>query len=298
MMMSNRSSLFGVLWWQRSLVFVGGGGVAWFVHDVIGWQHLTMPTAPASIIGAALGIFAAFRAHAAYARWWEGRQLWGRLVSASRMWASQCRAYLNDGIVIDRLVRRHALYVHLLRCQLRREDPFNDPHVLRLLDRLGLPEKERQRMRAQSSIGHDLLDEHMATLAAAPLLDPHRLQSLDSTIMTFLDVQGGCERLKQTPMPRSYGFFVERLLVVFSMLLPWCIVKDVGWLVIPVNVVVGLGFTLITETARLLEDPFAHSWHSLPITTIAVDIERDLTQRLGDADLPPAVVVNDQGILW
>jgi len=58
----------------------------------------------------------------------------------------------------------------------------------------------------------------------------------------------------------------------------------------------GLGLTTNTETARLLDDPVTPSWHSLPI--IAVDIERDLTQRLGDADLPPAVVVNDQGIVW
>ena len=56
------------------------------------------------------------------------------------------------------------------------------------------------------------------------------------------------------------------------------------------------GVTTNIETARLLDDPVTPWWHSLPI--IAVDIERDLTQRLGDADLPPAVVVNDQGILW
>jgi putative membrane protein len=300
MMVSNRTSFFGVLlWqWQHTLVFVAGGVAAWVGHDLLEWEHLRLPTAPASIIGAALGIFAAFRANAAYARWWEGRQLWGRLVNTSRMWAIQCRAYLTDGVVIDRLVRRHALYVHVLRCQLRDDDPFKDVHVLRLLDRLGFPEEERKRLQSQTSIGHDILDEQLATLAATPGLDGLRLQSLDTTIMAFLDVQGGCERIKRTPMPRGYGFFVERLLLFFALLFPFCVVADVGWFVVPVNVVVCMGFTLISETGRVLEDPFTHFWNSLPITNIAVNIERNITQRIGDTELPAPIAVDDKGILW
>jgi hypothetical protein len=56
------------------------------------------------------------------------------------------------------------------------------------------------------------------------------------------------------------------------------------------------GVTTNTEAARLLDDPVTPWWHSLP--TIAVDMEHDPAQRPGDADLPPAVVVNDQGIVW
>ena len=58
MMVSNRTSFFGVLlWqWQHTLVFIAGGVAAWVGHDLLGWEHLRLPAPPASIIGAALGI--------------------------------------------------------------------------------------------------------------------------------------------------------------------------------------------------------------------------------------------------
>ncbi len=299
MMVSNNGSFFGVLRWQwrASLSFLGFGLAAFLVHDVAGFEHAALPAPPATVVGAALGIFASFRVNAAYARWWEGRQLWGRLVNASRMLASQLAAYVEDPGLVRTLVTRHALYVHALRCQLRDDDPLADGHVTRLLDRLGIGPDERATLKAQTSMGHALQHRTLGDLAAAKL-DPLRMQSLDQTIGTFLDVQGGCERIKRTPMPRSYGFFVTRLTLIFAALFPFTIVDQVGWLVIPLNLVVCIGFTLISETGRVLEDPFTHFWNSLPITNISVNIERNLRQRLGDDDLPPATTVDEQGILW
>jgi putative membrane protein len=300
MMVSNRGSFIGVLFWQwqHTLVFIAGGLAAWFGHDVMVWKHVALPAAPATVTGAALGIFASFRANAAYARWWEGRQLWGKLVNASRMWATQTRAYLSDAAVADTLVRRHALYVHVLRCQLRDDDVFADEHVRRLSNRLDIDADEEARLKSQTSMCHALLDVQMQALMKDKGLDPLRLQSLDSTIMTFLDVQGGCERIKRTPMPRGYGFFVERLLLFFSVLFPLAIVKEVGWAVIPVNIIVCMGFALISETGRVLEDPFTHFWNSLPLSNMSANIERNISQRLGDTDLVAPVTVDKKGIMW
>jgi putative membrane protein len=299
MMVSNRMSFFGVLlWqWQHSLVFIAAELGAWLGVEHLDMQHLKLPAIPAQVIGSALGIFAAFRANAAYQRWWEGRQLWGRLVNTSRMWASQCRAYIADQALAERLVRRHVLYVHVLRCQLRDDDPLKDDHVRRALTALNASADDEDRYRGQTSLCHCLVDDQLRAAAAAGL-DERRLQSLDQTLMAFLDVQGGCERIKRTPMPRGYGFFVERLILFFAVLFPLGVVEDVGWAVVPLNIVVCMGFTLISETGRVLEDPFNHFYNSLPITSIAVNIERNITQRLGDAPLPPVVAVDSNGILW
>ena len=99
-------------------------------------------------------------------------------------------------------------------------------------------------------------------------------------------------------MPRSYGFFVTRLTLIFAALFPFTIVEELDWMVIPLNLVVCIGFTLISETGRVLEDPFTHFWNSLPITNISVNIERNIRQRLGDDDLPAPTTVDDRGILW
>lgn len=299
MMVSNGGSLLRVLIWQwrYGVTYASLGAAAWLLHDVAGWTHFHIPVAPASIVGAALGIFASFRVNAAYARWWEGRQLWGKLVNSSRMLCSQTLAYVLDPGVREAAVRRQVLYIHVLRCQLRDDDPFADAMVLRSLESCGLNADQQVDMKRQTSLCHSLLDQTLRELAAVAV-EPMRLQSIDQTLAAILDAQGGCERIKRTPMPRGYAFFVSQLLVLFAMLFPLAVVPNLGWAVIPVNLAVCLAFTLISETGRVLEDPFNHFWNSLPITSIAVTIERNLRQRLGDSELPPATTVDADGILW
>lgn len=308
MMVSNKSSFLRVvfIWqWKHSLVFLLCGLIAYLLHD---WHLVPVktPSSPAAIIGAALGIFASFRANAAYQRWWEGRQLWGKLVNASRLLSTQTTTYLKDAARQRRVILRHALYVHVLRTQLRDDDPFADDHVKRLLPLLGVDDDDTiAGWKKQASLGLALVDQGLKDAAAEPGLDARQLQSLDASFAQMLDVQGGTERIKRTPMPRSYGFFVERLIFMFAFVFPFTIVEEMGWLVIPVNVLVAMGFTLISETGRVLEDPFTWFWNSLPLTQMSVNIERNIRQRLhgaaspaSDGDLPAPVVVDAQGILW
>lgn len=299
MMVSNHGSFLRVLVWQwrYTLVYLGLGALAFICHNVLDAQHLRLPTAPATVIGAALGIFASFRANAAYARWWEGRQLWGKLVNASRMFSSQVTAYVPDAALVRTALTRHALYVHVLRCQLRDDDPFADADVARLITRLGLDDTARARLKGESSVCHALADENLRALAQSGV-DPLRLQSMDTTVAAILDVQGGCERIKRTPLPRGYSFFVSRLMIIFAALFPFAVVHEVGLFVVPLNLFVCIGFTLISETGRVLEDPFNHFWNSLPLSALSITIERNVRQRLGDDDLPAPVVVDRNGILW
>lgn len=63
------------------------------LHVVVGLRWLRVPSLPVAVVGGALGIFVSFRTNAAYARWWEGRQLWGRLINNSRLFATQVLTY-------------------------------------------------------------------------------------------------------------------------------------------------------------------------------------------------------------
>jgi putative membrane protein len=259
---------------------------------------------PLAVVGAALGIFVSFRTNSAYARWWEGRQLWGRMVNNSRHFATQVLTYLRAAPDVDlpavqrELVERHIAYVHALRCAVRKQDVLGDEHVQRLL--LLLPEAERARLASERNVPYALLQvqaERLAELTGQGALDEFRLQSFDRTIGNFLDVQGGCERIKNTPMPRGYGFIGERLVWAYACLLPFALVDDLGWLTIPINVLVCLSFALIGEAGRVLEDPFTMFWNGLPLSALSTTIEINLRQRLGDRDLPPDPKPNDRGIL-
>ena len=147
---------------------------------------------------------------------------------------------------------------------------------------------------------HWLLDRQQRELVAlsdAGHLDPFRLASLDRSIMHLLDIQGGCERIKKTPLPRGYGFIAETLILYFSLLFPFTIVDELHLLVIPANVLVCLSFSLISEAGRVLEDPFTLFWNGLPLMAMSRTIDVNVMEVMGVAELPPLLKPDERGIL-
>lgn len=299
MMVSNKGSVLRLVQWQwrATVVFVVAGIFAALVWTLVPALHwLVLPMSPLAVVGAALGIFVSFRTNSAYARWWEGRILWGRLINVSRLFGTQVLCYLPADAreLKRRLVHRHVAYVHALRCLLRQQDPLADADFLR-----SVPD-DPERYRGQSNITHALLHQQAVELVAevdAGRLGELRMQRLDHSLEEMLAVQGGSERIKKTPMPRGYGFIAERLIWSYGILFPFAVVEEVGWLVVPINVLVCLSFTLISEAGRVLEDPFTLFWNGLPLQNMSMTIERNLGERLGDEELVEIPTVDARGIL-
>lgn len=297
MTMNYQSQPFAVVQWQlNKIVFYGVVAFfAWVMIDLFAWKWLVLPVMPISIVGAAIGIFASFRANQAYDRWWEGRKLWGRMINSSRHWCDQVTRYLKpeDRAVSEALVQRHIAYVHALRCLLRGQQPYEDTDYLRFAE-------DEPGLRKSTNLTHALLDRQLADLVPisdAGRLDGHRLESLDRTLMDFLNIQGGCERIKGTPLPRGVGFIVELLIQVFAFMLPFAMVHELGWVAIPLNMLVCLSFVLISEAGRVLEDPFSLYYNGLPLLSLSIKIERNLRERLGHETLPPSVQESPVGVL-
>src|SRR5438874_331989 len=62
-----------------------------------GQRWLALTSLPLSIGGGTLGVILGFRNNISYARWWEARTLWGRIVNYSRCVARQAVAYISVG---------------------------------------------------------------------------------------------------------------------------------------------------------------------------------------------------------
>jgi putative membrane protein len=256
-----------------------------------------LPDLPVTVLGAAIGIFVSFRTNSAYDRWWEGRKLWGQLVNSSRHFCAQTLAYLALPSLAARrrvLILQQVLYVHALRCELRSEAVAADPDIERVAS-----ECEVDVAASAASLTTRLLRrqlQELAQLADKGELDARRLQTLDQTLATLLDVQGGCERIRNTPLPPNYARIAELLIRTYAILLPLAIVDDLHWLAIPVSIVVCLAFKLISEVGRVLEDPFTRDWDALPLHALSRTIERNLRDAVGDA-APPAATPDELGVL-
>ena len=303
MMVSTQGSVFRLLLWQKrnTVIFVSAALVAVVAHEFLHLGWLTLPALPLAVAGGALGIFVSFRTNSAYDRWWEGRKLWGRMINESRHWASQVMSYLksdDDGGASEgqkRLILRHVTYVHVLRCLLRQQDPFEDEEVMAHIE-------DDPSLRDESNLTHALLHRQLAEvtkLSEAEHFDEFRLSNFDATIRELINIQGGCERIKKTPMPRGYAFIAERLIQYFSLLFPLTIVADLGWWTIPINLLVSMAFALISEAGRVLEDPFTMFYNGLPLSAISRMIEVNIRQRLGEprSALPAMRTVNEHGVL-
>ncbi|NRA33554.1 MAG: hypothetical protein HRU17_09460 [Polyangiaceae bacterium] len=277
MMVSTRASIWKMIRWQwrYALVMAVAGTAAVMMERHYHFERNVLPNLPLAVVGGALSIFVSFRANSAYDRWWEGRKLWGGMVNVCRHFSTQVMQYIGANPEhrdsAETLLRRQVAYVHTLRCLLREDDPLKDPSVKNFL-----AAEELEGLRGESNITHALLDaqfREVRELSDAGIISEFRMASLDSSLQEMLNHQGGCERIKKTPMPMLYGFLAHRLVIAFSILFPFAVVHELSWAVVPLTVLVGLAFALISEAGRVLEDPFTHFYNGFALSALSTTIE-------------------------
>jgi putative membrane protein len=244
------------------------------------------------MIGGALSIFLAFRNNSAYDRWWEARMLWGALVNTSRTFARQVLT-LVEGSTFNResgdsrrsLIELQIAYVHALRCHLRRQNPF--PEFETILDKemiCQLRESKNIPLALLLRKGH-LLRE----LFESGKLDSYRFVAIDESLTELCNIQGACERIKNTPLPRQYEYFPRVLVSVYCVLLPIGLVSGMGIMTPLASTLVSFIFLSLESIGKEIEAPFENSVHDTPMSSLSRTIEIDLRQQLGDERLPASI---------
>ena len=256
-------------------------------------RFLEWPPLPVSLLGAALGIVLGFRTNSAYDRWWEARILWGALVNWSRTFARQVLSFSADRRFAEEMVRCQIAYVHSLRCHLRGQDPWAD------LERY-VPPAVLTGLKGQQNIPAALM-HHMGQRIAAHAregsLGEHRLHRLDQTLSELINVQGGCERINSTPLPRQYDYFPELFIYMYCLLFPLSVVQDLGPVTPVLSAIITFVFLILNRIGKNLEDPFATPVYGPPLLAISRMIEINLLQQLGEADVPEPIRPSD-GVLF
>ena len=268
-----------------------------FVYQVLHWTWVAAPNIPVALYGSAIGIIVGFRNNSAYSRWWEGRQLWGQIVNNSRSLARQVMATLRPRSAEDaaevaelhamqrRLLHHQIAYVHVLRQALRELPPWEE------LARV-LPEADLEALRDEKNLPLTLqqqMGEMLRECQDRGWIDSIGWQAMDRNLDDLADAQGGCERIKNTPMPKQYEYFPQLFVQIYCLVLPVGMVQDLGWFTPLGSTVVGFIFLALDKIGRDLEDPFDNQIFDVPMTAITVTIEINLRQLLGERDVPERV---------
>lgn len=228
-----------------------------------------------SLLGFVLSLLLVFRTNTAYDRWWEGRKLWGKLVNDTRNFAIKINIILaDDRQSADQIARYLKYFPHFLAKHLSQEST-----------RLALDEDYSEIEKSLRSHGPTDMVVHLThklhQLKKEGKISDVEMLYLDTQISGFLDVCGGCERIKNTPIPYSYSSFIKKFIILYVLALPIAYVINLGLFMIPLTVFVYYVLMSLELIAEEIEDPFNNDENDIPMETIAQNIEKNVHQIMG-----------------
>jgi ion channel-forming bestrophin family protein len=274
--------------WKRLLVLLVFDCTVAVVYSVLHHKWISLSGLPVAPLATALSIFLAFRTNAAYARWWEARQVWGQLVNTSRALTVQFLTMLDDELEEkDRTPLRNVLvlhqitFVHALRCHLRKQTSLPEIRTL-------LGEEAAKEFNVFKNVPQALVLKMGKLLRQARnegMLDSYRWGVINENLTVLTNVQGICERIKNTPLPRQFDFLPSVLVNAFCWLLPLAIVEDLGLMTPIASVLISFAFIAADLMSREISNPFESTIHDTPMTALSRGIELNLREQMRETDL-------------
>jgi putative membrane protein len=222
-----------------------------------------------TVLGTALSLLIVFRTNSAYGRFWEARSHWGMILNTCRNLVRMGETYAAPA---DDLARLVTAYVLLLKEQLREHvDLAGIRHLVpgRVLERL-------QGVSNPAQVLAGFLSEWIAGRLAAGRLDPILAGRMESLVGILVDHQGGCEKIRRTPLPFVYAALIKQVVFVYLATLPFVLEPKMSFVAPLVVAGVSLGMLGIEEAGVEIEDPFGLDPNHLPLDKICATIGRDV----------------------
>ncbi|GAB3898556.1 bestrophin family ion channel [Larkinella knui] len=260
-------------------------------------RYLTIPIAIPTLLGTCISLLLAFRTNQAYDRWWEARTIWGAIVNDSRSFVRQLLMFLPDvpdrKAVLHSFVQRQCAWCFVLGDSLRGHE------VDRRLQEF-LPPATVESILATDNRPNALLLDHglaIGQLYREKQLSDYQMVQLSTTLNNFTESMGRCERIKNTPFPRTYAFNMQVFIYLFAAVLPLCFEADLYYLDVPLVTLISCAFLLLEKSAIQLQDPFANTPTDTPMTSLARTIEINLKTMTDYEEIPEKLPPYDYYVL-
>ena len=237
-----------------------------------------IPSTPWAVVGVALGLLLVFRTNTAYDRFWEGRKLWGEITNQTRLLSIGILAYLQPGpdtaAVQQRLINLLIAFPILTKQRLRQIQDWQEVQPFLLPG-------DQQRIAGANHPALATLSLITALLGQCTtqgLLTEQRLTILHPSLGELPRCLGGCERIRNTPLPIAYVLHLKRFLSLFCLTIVLPMVAVMGWWSLLVTVLVSYAFIGVEEIGVEIEDPFGDDPNDLPLDKICTTIQQNLIE--------------------
>jgi len=225
-----------------------------------------------NMLGFVISLLLVFRTNTAYDRWWEGRKLWGELVNNSRNLALKLSVMLKDEHDRNYFKKLIPSYASVLQKHLA-----NDDTAKVLFEGLVLEIDQHKHKPNQVA---KMLYQKIQDLFEQGKISGDQLLVLNQELISFTNICGACERIKNTPIPYSYSAFIKKFIFFYIMTLPFGYVFSLGYYVIPVVVFIFYVLASLELIAEEIEDPFGYDANDLPTDKIATNIKKHVEEIL------------------
>ena len=266
----NKSDTIRILWKQLIYISLLAALIIILLHLLPGETQEKLGTftkeltAIYSLIGFVMSLLLLFRTNGAYDRWWEGRKLWGAIVNDCRSAFLKITTRISNEEDKKEFARLLSLYIYNAKNNLRAnknslvfqkyEDPSKDNSPVQVMK---------------------LIYIKLRVLEKQGELSQGDLIQIDVNLNGLIASLGGCQRIKNTPIPFSYSIFIKKFIFLYVISLPIVFFHFDYWAVL-ITTFVFYALVSMEVLAEEIEDPFGFDANDLPLDQICQTIKQDL----------------------
>lgn len=252
-----------------------------FLLPLLHLHGIEAKESPVGFIGISISIFLGFRNNAAWMRYSEARKLWGDLLITSRSLVREVKNTTHANTSeLKELIALLLAYCHTLKIGLRHGKTSTAimKYVPQMFDRLNV------------NIPCNALLQEIGLRLYQYKKNELNYQNLNQYLNEISIIQGGCERISNTPIPFAYSLLLHRTICIFCAIYPLLIIDSFGFLSLPFSLFTTYALLALDAIAAELEDPFGLEDNDLPLNAFCNTIEIDLREMIRDNELPAKIM--------
>jgi putative membrane protein len=217
-----------------------------------------------------LGWLLVFRTNTSYGRWWEARTLWGALVNTMRNLSLKLVNLIDvPNEDLSRLRKILCVFAPVLKDHLRDGALLDDAEVLGEI-------KEMPRHVPNFLVSR--IYSQLREWKNSGAIDGQQLIVIDEDLRKLLEIVGGCERIRNTRLARSYRAFARQCVLLYLVTLPWGIVHNFGWWTVPLTAILSYFMLGLETVAEHTEEPFGMDEDDLDLEAMCRTIDASISE--------------------
>jgi putative membrane protein len=225
-----------------------------------------------------LGWLLVFRTNTSYSRWWEARTLWGGLVNTIRNLSVKLVDLIDAPTGDLKKVRRIlSAFAWTLKDHLRDGASLEDSELF---------ENVHAAPQHVPTFLVSRIYRLLRNWKKSDIIDGQQLIVIDEDLRKLLEIVGGCERIRNTRLAKSYRTFARQCVLFYLVSLPWGIVHEFSWWTVPLTAMISYFMIGLEIAAEHTEEPFGFDDDDLDLDALCRVIDSSIDEVFARGEVP------------